>query len=282
MSGKNPYSYTVLRYVHDTTTGEFVNVGVVVSSVDHGFLEAIFKTTSIRAKTVFPTLNGNSYRSRLLKLQSTFDSLKKQSQGELPLNSGKGLMELVQSVLPKDDSSLQWGSVGSGISSDLGKTTRNLYERFVAKYDHTAHIGKRDDADVWKQFRTELEKRNLAQHFVSKSITVADDDVEFEHAWKNGKWHCYEPLSFDLANSSSIKSKAHRWLGQMASLQEASEDFLVHFLVAKPSAPNLEEAYERAISILKKGKSVQVVEEAEMPKLAEQIAVEIKAHEATL
>ena len=31
---KQPYTYTILRYVHDTSTGEFANVGVVVSAPD--------------------------------------------------------------------------------------------------------------------------------------------------------------------------------------------------------------------------------------------------------
>lgn len=30
---KQPYTYTVLRYVHDTTTGEFANVGMVLLCV---------------------------------------------------------------------------------------------------------------------------------------------------------------------------------------------------------------------------------------------------------
>lgn len=278
MNNKVPYTYTVLRYIHDTTSGEFVNVGVVVMSSENGTFETIFKTNSVRVKNVFPTLNGKSYRSRMLKLKSSFESLKRQTDEELPINSDKKLLELVHSVLPKDDSSLQWGGVGSGISNDLKKTVATLYERFVSKYDFVAHEARKEDADVWKQFKVELEKRNLIRHFVSKSIEVEDDDVEFEHAWKNGKWHCYEPLSFDLANSTSIRTKAHRWLGQMASLETSKEDFLVHFLVAKPRLLSLEREYERALSILRKNKWVQVVEEMEMPFLAEKIEREIKEH----
>jgi Protein of unknown function (DUF3037) len=30
MTIQQPYTYTILRYVHDVTTGEFVNVGVVM------------------------------------------------------------------------------------------------------------------------------------------------------------------------------------------------------------------------------------------------------------
>ena len=30
MTAKEPYSYVVLRYIHDVLTGEFVNVGLVM------------------------------------------------------------------------------------------------------------------------------------------------------------------------------------------------------------------------------------------------------------
>jgi hypothetical protein len=38
---KQPYTYTVLRYVHDTGTGEFANVGVVPASPDAGYADEI-------------------------------------------------------------------------------------------------------------------------------------------------------------------------------------------------------------------------------------------------
>ena len=38
---KHPYTYTVLRYVHDTGTGEFANVGVVLTSPAAGYADTI-------------------------------------------------------------------------------------------------------------------------------------------------------------------------------------------------------------------------------------------------
>jgi hypothetical protein len=41
---------------------------------------------------------------------------------------------------------------------------------------------------------------------------VADADTKtFSKAWKNGVWHCLEPVSFDLVDGSSIHAKAHRY-----------------------------------------------------------------------
>jgi hypothetical protein len=280
MSTRTPYSYTILRYVHDISTGEFINVGVVVSSPDVGFIGARFKSAYSRVKNAFPTLRGEDFRARIQKLQSKFDGLQRQSIGQLPLDSGRKLMQIVHEVLPADDSALQWSPVGSGLSKDLHATVVSLHKRFVTKYDLEHQAVRRNDDDVWKDFKVALEKRHLIKHLGAKTIEVEDDGVRFEHAWKNGTWHCYEPLSFDLASGNSIKGKAHKWLGQLASLQDATEEFSVYFLVGKPSEQDLQTSYEQALSILRKGRGVQIVEESQIGQFSDQVAGAMAAHEA--
>jgi hypothetical protein len=43
---KQPYTYTVLRYVHDTGTGEFANVGVVLNAPSAGYADEKTKSES--------------------------------------------------------------------------------------------------------------------------------------------------------------------------------------------------------------------------------------------
>jgi hypothetical protein len=54
-----------------------------------------------------------------------------------------------------------------------------------------------------------------------------DDEIDFQHAWKNGAWHCLEPVSFDLLRADSIREKAHKVLGELTSLRDATEPFKV-------------------------------------------------------
>lgn len=279
MNNRTPYSYSVLRYVHDITSGEFINVGVVVSSPDAGFIAGKFKSAYSRVKSTFPTLKGDSFRARVRKLQSKFDTWQHLHADGLRLESGKKISEIIHSILPIDDSGFQWSPVGSGLSQDLQMTLESLYGRFVTKYDAENLASKRDDSDVWKEFKTELDKRHLTKHLTAKTIEVDDDDIRFEHAWKNGSWHCYEPLSFDLSSGASIKSKAHKWLGQLASLQGANEKFSVYFLVGKPSEADLLGQYEQALSILRKGAGVSVVEESQLKQFTEAVANQMIAHD---
>jgi Protein of unknown function (DUF3037) len=279
---RTPYSYSVLRYVHDIGTGEFINVGVVLTAPRASFVGAKFKVAYGRVKKAFPSIDTEVFRTRMRRLQATFDRL---AEGDLSAPISRGtkdgapIEQLVHSVVRADDSSLQWSPPGSGLSKDLPATLTALYQRFVTKYDtEIAHVQRKDE-DVWRRFRTELEKRNVLSHLEQKVIAVADDSVKFEHAWKNGAWHCYEPLSFDLASDASIKEKAHRWLGQVSSIKDSREGFNVYFLVGKPTDAGLGEAYEQAVSILRKAPSSLVVEEDGAEEFSESVAKAISDHE---
>ena len=108
---------------------------------------------------------------------------------------------------------------------------------------------------------------------------MQDDEVEFQYAWKNGVWHCFEPLSFDLASAESIRDKAHRWLGQIASLSGAADPFKVYFLVGAPQQEQLRPAFINAMSILRKIQGEkEIVQEQDAPTLAAHIAKEVQSH----
>lgn len=279
---RTPYSYVILRYVHDIGTGEFINVGVVLMAARGSYVGAKFKTAYGRVKKAFPSVDPDVFRTRMKRLQTTFDQIANGDFNTEKSTSPEGVTrieQLVHSVIRADDSSLQWSSVGSGLSKDLPSTLTVLFQRFVTKYDSEFLSAPRKDDDVWKHFRTELEKRNVLSHLKEKVIAVADDSVKFEHAWKNGAWHCYEPLSFDLSSDSSIKEKAHRWLGQVSSIKDSREDFRVYFLVGKPTDLGLNEAYEKAVSILRKAPASEVIEEESAEEFSKSVANAISKHE---
>jgi hypothetical protein len=106
--------------------------------------------------------------------------------------------------LPEDDSSSGDRS-DSGLTANPAETLEKLYNRFVARYNEQQRQ-HRDDA-IWKPVR-DLVERKLADRLQAETITSSLDHVEFEHAWKNGAWHCYQPISFDLANEENVRDKA--------------------------------------------------------------------------
>ena len=61
MITKEPYSYVVLRYIHDVLTGEFVNVGLVMVVPGRPLILSKSRKTFGRIKSVFPDLDSEAY-----------------------------------------------------------------------------------------------------------------------------------------------------------------------------------------------------------------------------
>jgi hypothetical protein len=92
-------------------------------------------------------------------------------------------------------------------------------------------------------------------------------------------WHAYEPISFDLAETDSIKDKANRWLGRVTILADSKERFTLHLLLGSPKESNLQKAYVQAKNILNKipGKP-EIIEEDGAEHFADALKKEIDEH----
>lgn len=274
------YTYTILRYVHDTTTREFVNVGVALYCPDLKYINAQCRTTYGRISNVFPGFNGEHFRSLMRHIFVSFEDLGERLRGSVVQPQSKSILELAQQILPLDDSALQWSEIGSGTTDNPSQALEQLYERMVMRYEEKQTRERRTEEDVWRHFKRGLERRNLLRLFEPKTIEVKDDEVKFKHAWKNGTWHCLEPLSFDLSTPDSIKDKAHRWLGQITSVANSStERFRLYFLVGRPQEEVLQDAFENALSILKKIPTEnEIFLEQDTDRLTDRIATEVASH----
>lgn len=249
---KTAYTYTLLRYVHDVASGEFANVGVVLFAPDARYAGAICRDTHGRIGKMFPDMNRDGFKPLMRYIESRIDAMGERLRGELPLEAMPAdAGALARSVLPHDDSSLQWGPVGGGLCDDPAQKLEDLFLRYVTRYDEKTALKTRTDDEVWSRFKRALDQQHVTSRLQPKKISVADDEVEFARAYKNEQWHCLEAVSLDLALADSIKHKAHQWLGQIASVQHA-EPFRVCFLVGSPQAPELQESYRNALRILGK------------------------------
>jgi hypothetical protein len=279
MTTRASYSYVLLRYRHDPLAGEFANVGVIVHQPSSGFLDVKIRHSLGRLSAMFPDIDGEALRSSLRVIERELKR-RAEAQGREVLTSLNDAGSFGRQVLPADDSSFVWGPVGSGLTADPVKTLAGLYERFVARYDERPR-SHRDDAAVWRPVRDRLAELKLADRLQPKTITSPFDRVHFDHAWRNGEWHCFQPLSFDLANEENIREKARRWAGQMVALKETPEPFKPYFFVGSPSDRALEEAYRAALKILKLSPfSPEVIEESRIEDLIRRIAIEIEQAEA--
>ena len=279
MSEKRPYSYTILRYVHDVVSGETLNVGIVMYAPLAGFFSWETRKTIGRLRYVFPDLVRAEFVEAMRAVDRGLRTLEKQVTG-YPLLGEKGdARSHALKVLPHDHSALQWSAVRTGLTADPAKTFARLYERYVARYDRQADR-RRTDEDVWRPVRDMLAERDVSIPFGSKVVTGKHDRIEFTKAWKNGRWHAYEPVSFDLADADHIKDKARKWRGHLSGVEDGStEDIDLHFLLGRPQNPSLLSAYEAAKQILDGARwAKEVLDEQDVGRLVATLEDEYRAH----
>ncbi len=279
MTTKEPYSYVVLRYIHDVLTGEFVNVGVVMVVPGRPLILTKARKTFGRIKSVFPDLDSEAYKRAIEAIERAMKAVERGLKSEGMFTSEKTAGDYGRIALPLDDSSLQWSLVGAGLTADPQKTFNQLYHRFVARYDR-ALARRRSDDDVWRPVEARLKEHGIKVQLEPKRIEGNTDAVEFRHAWKNGRWHVYEPLSFDLSDADNIKDKARRWLGHLSAVQlGATEDVQVHFIVGRPESESLVPAYRNAVEILRKVPfDNDVFEEHQLDDFVNKIEDEVRLH----
>jgi hypothetical protein len=280
MTDRAAYSYTLLRYVHDVLTGEFVNVGVVLFVPSKGLIRYKTRGTIGRLKGAFPDIDRKAFLSSMMAARKGLQLVAKSEKEAGLLRSDGDAAAIARRAVPPDDSSLQWSPSGTGLTHNPDETLDRLFDRYVSRYD-THNRVRRSDEDVWRPVRQKLEERNLAQHLQEKSISGGLDDIVFKHAWRNGQWHVYEPLSFDLADADGIKAKARELLGHLSAVVAGgkAEPFKPHFIVGAPTNPTLQGAYRSAIAILEQAPNhPEVFEEGQLEELVTQIEDEVREH----
>jgi hypothetical protein len=226
---------------------------------------------------MFPNLDAAAFRSSMTALERALNAVgERHKKGDLFASEGNAAT-LAQSVLPSDDSSLQWSSVGSGLTAAPAKQLQHLFDRLIGGYDDKQE-SRRTEADIWRPVREKLDQARLSSKLREKVIRSAADALEFKHAWKNGVWHCYEPVSFDLATADGIRTKARTWLGHLSAVRDAPEAFKPYFIVGAPSDRDLVPAFRDAVAILRKSPvQTEIFSEDQTDKLIAQIETDMAA-----
>jgi hypothetical protein len=285
MNPKTPFQFSVLRYIHDAFTGEFLNVGLAFYCHTPAFFKVRLLTKYSRITSAFPNADGEFYRRYITHLQGKFDQVsEKVNSKQMTMEPWppERLEELLYQVLPPDDSAIQFGMVQGGMSQEPEETFESLYQRLVEIHLQQEERGARNEAEIWSDFSKLLREQNVVRLLRPTVIHTEKQDVEFEHAWKNGRWNALEPLSFDLINPGSIKRKAFQYFGQNVVLQESQAINSVYYLLGEPHRDDhtVLKAYSKAKDLLGTGehaKKIQLIEEDAAEDFARDIAPKIKA-----
>jgi hypothetical protein len=274
-----PIQFTILRYVHDAMTGEFANIGVVVYSPGE-FLGALFHKRVGRLNAMFSNVDKDHFKSLLGFMERRFAKLSGELDGELLQRAG-GIEAIVASVLPADDSALQWAPIGGGLTDNPAAELKRLFARLVTRYDDDQPKNSRNDDDVWRSFNTVLREKGVSNHLTEKKISTPTFEHLFEHALKNGVWNLLQPVSLDYQDPNHIVDKGSIWLGRGSALQDANDDHKIWFLIGEPETEKSKRAAEKAMNLMTKigPRKIEIVREHEREAFSMELADLVKRHQ---
>lgn len=283
MSGH--YKYAMLRYSHNVTSGESLNVGVVVYSWEQRYLKACFTTKGTRLRNAFKDFEIGYYREMAKFLNAAFES-RAASLAEMVNDRGQehtaSMRELLESILPHDDSALQWSEIRGGIGEDLDAVFEHLYQLYIGRYEEKNREERRSDENIWQKARANWTDRRVVDRLVPKTVLSPTTglDVTFDYSFKNGIWNCYQPLSFDLKKADSITEKAYKHAGRLNSLHDAAKELQIYYLIGNASDQKLakvQNGAERCLLDVGSTKPV-IIREDEFADWSRDVAQLVEAH----
>jgi hypothetical protein len=107
------------------------------------------------------------------------------------------LLKIAHSVLPKDDSSLQWSCPSAGVTDSVDSTLEEIYHGLVTRYEHRRNKAIRSNTDVWKDFERRLRSHHVLHLIRKTSVRSPMRKYEFDYAWRNHQPHIIAPVSLD-------------------------------------------------------------------------------------
>jgi hypothetical protein len=257
-----------------------VNVGIILYHPESKFLKSQFIDRFGRISQFFNEINGHYILTTLRNFEREISIIAK--RGNDLFVDYQNINEITRSILPEDDSALECSEIFYGIDINLESAVTDLFERLVNRYCPESESETHDDKYVWKNvYKKYFDRYDLTKKLKSHSIKTAHDLIQFDKAWKNGIWHCYQAVSFDLKRSESIKNKVYKWSGILNELDQTNEKLHVHFLTVCPSKHKpLQNFIDDTITGHKSDAvRISVIKESEAEKYIESLSKEMAEQE---
>jgi hypothetical protein len=284
MNDRIPFQYAVLRYMHDVTTGEFLNVGLALYSPAAKYFQARLLPHFRRITTTFPEADGEFYRRYVSHLQTIANRLSDEiNHGQLSLldDDATSFEALLAQILTPDDSSLYFGQIYGGTADNLDEFFDQFYDRMVTRYLSAPERASRDDEAIWNVYRRHLQAADVVHQLRPHLFQTRFDPIPLAHSWKNGHWNAIEAVSFDLVQPSSIQRKASQWFGDIHALSTSPDWGRLYLLLGAPrqDSANFKRAYKNAkLMITDSDLHVDLVEEADAEEFAQKMRGLIDKH----
>ncbi|MBL7769303.1 MAG: DUF3037 domain-containing protein [Flavipsychrobacter sp.] len=273
--------YQVLRYLPDRVSGEFVNLGVVLYDAQDKILRGKFISKIGMISEFFPEVNSRYLIKCIKSIQQSIAEISRQLESEFEFEKYTSLDGITKQVLPKDDSALIFSEVKRTLDINAEVAVRDLFSRFVRIHVIDEDDEIRRDKEVWnKVYKKHFDENGITKHFQHHKVKTQNDELEFDKAWKNGAWNCFESVSFNLNRPDAIKNKVYKWVGKLDELSSATEPVHIYLLSVLPHEhPELNNFITKKIQSKSTDKTkIEIISEEQLEMAAKKIKQEIEQH----
>lgn len=236
----NRYTYCPIQYVHDPTSGEALNVGVLIYSPEAEFVDLKIEPRFGRLSGAFADFQGQHYGAVRLQLQRAVLRLERDWWGVRgpSLAPGFGLPDDVEGVmnglLLDRGLSLQPGPARSGVAENLEDELGLLYELKVARQFNYDRPARRNDEQVWAAFQPDLDRHRITSLLRPHIFEESLGQLELEYTFEADGRHVIRPLSLDYIHPEGIRDKAVHELGTAWALNSDPAMGTLFLLIGAP------------------------------------------------
>lgn len=139
-----PYTYSVIRYVHDPSVGETLNVGVILYAPSVPNVGARLDHHYERLSHAFAEFDGDDYRKTFRRFEGAIERVRKSWSGALLsfLDLPADVTGLGALIWPDVGLSFRLGPVLAGLAGDLDEALSSLFIRMVTSQYERPHVEK--------------------------------------------------------------------------------------------------------------------------------------------
>jgi hypothetical protein len=276
------FSFVILQYRHDVWSGESLNVGVLLSCPETGFLELRGRDRADKRLTaVYPGLDRAGVGNQLRSMAIAITRMRQRFSAPLFSDRVPSAREAGEMLFPNSDAAFGWGRHGSGITPDPNVELDRLVHRYVTQFDDEQAAPARSDEDVFRPVKSLLLESGVADQYIGAKVHSDVYEVEFPYAYQNGVLHVVKPLSFDQTAAEGVLDKASNWSGKLVNLSNATRPFKPYLLLGHPTRPELRDAFSKAVEMLRRSAVVahlkaEIIDEDQSERLGDMLIDVVK------
>lgn len=280
---RTEYSYNILRYMHDRTNGEVLNLGIVFYAPSTRDLYFHIERSAVRLADAFPGFDKDAHKQLTQQLAAKLNQVKLQLTSSGSVGTSENVPQSSRDIIAKywPDLALSYffDETQVGVTRDPLSAFEHLCQTVTNGPTSSHKSLSRSDDEVWSVFKKCLNAQNskiALKPDIAKSDLI---ELKVDHSYRNGKLNIIQPITFDFAKQESIQEKAVKWVGNTVALSGSQDIGKIYFLLGKPSNSAHIDAYNKAKQILEKVVIDHTTyEEDQAEKFAVDIDKDMKAH----